>query len=304
MFLSVVIASKGRPEVLAGTIRSLEGQVRQADEIIVVVTSEQDYNKRILTVPTLKVFVSPPGLPVQRNIGIDETNEYSDLVVFLDDDVELARNYLLRIESLFLCMPQAVAASGTPLMDIPEDGLMSRQTAIDHLSNSERPTKRIVVRSDLYGCNMVIRRKILDKERFDENLIGYAYLEDKDIGLRISKYGEIYNFGGDSIIHLGVNNGRISEARLGYAQMMNPLYLFFIKRVLTLGDFLYLFVQVFVGNLLGAAGIMRLFRKNDKLDKSRRERVKGNLAAFNYIFVKGINPQSVKEYSPIKEDMR
>jgi glycosyltransferase involved in cell wall biosynthesis len=296
MFLSVVIASKGRAEVLNETIDSLDAQTRRADEIIVVVTSEQDYNKKIKEISGVTVFLSSPGGSVQRNFGIERTSKDSDLVVFLDDDVELATDYLLRVENFFFCLPNVIAISGVPLLDIPEDGRMSRNDAKKRLSEPKNFKANVSFRDDLYGCNMAVRRSFLNFERFDENLVGYSYLEDVDLGRRLNRRGLICNYGGDSLIHLGVPGGRISQRRLGYAQIMNPLYLFFVKGSLDINRLIYSIVKVPTGNILGAFGVLGLFRKNVELDKARKERVKGNIDVFQYILKNGIDPKSVLNY--------
>lgn len=296
MFLSVVIASRGRAEVLNETIDSLDAQTRRADEIIVVVTSEQDYNKKIKEISGVTAFLSSPGGSVQRNFGIERTSKDSDLVVFLDDDVELAADYLLRVENFFFCMPSVIAISGVPLLDIPEDGHMSRTDAKKRLSEPKNFKANVSFRDDLYGCNMAVRRSFLNFERFDENLVGYSYLEDVDLGRRLNRRGLICNYGGDSLIHLGVPGGRISQRRLGYAQIMNPLYLYFTKRSLDFNKLVYLTIKVPVGNILGGFGILSFFRSNPALDSVRRERLKGNIDAFIYALKRGVDPKSILSY--------
>lgn len=295
MIISAIIASKGRSSILSETIKSLQGQSRKFDEIIVVITSEEDCERDNIS-ENVQIFISKPGGSVQRNFGIEKSMDNSDLIVFLDDDVEISSNYLTHIEGFFTCFPEAAAVSGKPLLDFPEDGKMSRKDAISYLKKPRKRNRPLSERGDLYGCNMVIRKKVLLSERFDERLVGYSYLEDMDLGFRVKKHGPIFDYGGDDIIHLGVRSGRISQRRLGYAQIINPLYLYFHKKTLSFDSFAYSLLQVPLGNLLGALGILNLIRKNTELDHARKERVRGNLDALLHSLLNGIDPESTSKY--------
>ena len=71
-FLSVIIASKGRPDMLQGTVACLVRQTLLPQEIIVAVTGEEDYLPALLSTPRLRLIVSPAGSSIQRNRAIAE----------------------------------------------------------------------------------------------------------------------------------------------------------------------------------------------------------------------------------------
>src|SRR4051812_48616912 len=105
MFISVLIASKGRSAVLCDTLDSIRRQIRQPDEVIIAVTQLSDLPS---DVTGCRVVVTDPGVMKQRNAAIAATNEESDVVVFFDDDVELARDYLTQAELFWQARPDVV----------------------------------------------------------------------------------------------------------------------------------------------------------------------------------------------------
>jgi hypothetical protein len=73
---------------------------------------------------------------------------------------------------------------------------------------------------------MAFRRSAIQNVFFDERLVLYGWLEDRDFG------GAIRKRGGTSIrlgcaggVHLGVKKGRVQGRKLGYSQVVNPIYL-------------------------------------------------------------------------------
>jgi glycosyltransferase involved in cell wall biosynthesis len=95
MWISVVIASLNRRDILHETVMSLARQLRPADEILLsVVAAEQDLKPETLRVQGVRIVAGPLGSTFQRNTGIACVHQNCDLISFLDDDVELHPNYL------------------------------------------------------------------------------------------------------------------------------------------------------------------------------------------------------------------
>ena len=78
-----------------------------------------------------------------------------------------------------------------------------------------------------YGCNMAVRSAVVRRHRlrFDERLPLYAWQEDVDFSRRLAPHGAILQLEGARGVHLGVKQGRSPGVQLGYAQVVNPLYL-------------------------------------------------------------------------------
>jgi hypothetical protein len=77
----------------------------------------------------------------------------------------------------------------------------------------------------VYGCNMTVRRNVLVRARFDERLPLYGYMEDRDFAFECVRLGRLARCEGATLVHLRPAGGRISPRRLGFSQVMNPVYL-------------------------------------------------------------------------------
>lgn len=295
MYISVVIPSKGRPDILEGTLASLARQTRLPDELLVVVTSPADVDASTLARRECRVLFSAPGITKQRNAALAALSPDSEVIVFLDDDVELAGDYLRRIEGFLVCHPDVVGLSAVPVLDRAEDGLLPREKARAILEG-ETPTPPIRPTFGLYGCNMVVRTSAAKATGFDERLALYAYLEDKDFGARLAQHGRTVWYSGAKLIHLSTPTGRVSEARLGFAQVMNPAYLYLKKRTIPLPEFLRLLVFSLVANLLSLLGLDRLVRATHR-SADRRRRLIGNVAALRLLLRGQVDPEAVRDVS-------
>jgi GT2 family glycosyltransferase len=195
--ISVVIASKGRPDFVSETIENLGRQTLKPKEIIIVVPSKEDL-PRGQWGDDVRYIVGPLGLTVQRNNGIEAISNPVTYVGFFDDDFELKADYLEQAVAFMNANASVVGISGRILVD----GGISRDEA-KKLIASYKPeaNPRGMFYSQgkhhiLYGCNMIIRRDVLNYEKFDENLPFYSYGEDYDVSIRLERYGLIGRFHG------------------------------------------------------------------------------------------------------------
>jgi GT2 family glycosyltransferase len=77
----------------------------------------------------------------------------------------------------------------------------------------------------LYGCNMVFRRSAIEGLWFDEALPLYGWQEDVDFAARAGRAGLMAKTDAFYGVHRGVKRGRTSGLRMGYSQVVNPVYL-------------------------------------------------------------------------------
>jgi hypothetical protein len=87
----------------------------------------------------------------------------------------------------------------------------------------------------LYGCNMAYRVSAIGHLRFDERLILYGWLEDKDFSRLVGKAGRLVDCSTMLGVHLGLKSGRVSGRKYGYSQVVNAWYLY-KKGVLSLRE--------------------------------------------------------------------
>ena len=292
--ISVVIASKGRPDFVSETIENLERQTLKPREIIIVVPSKED-------LPTkrwgddVRYIVGPLGLTVQRNKGIEAISNIVKYVGFFDDDFELKADYLEQAVAFMNANVSVVGISGRILVD----GGISRDQA-KKLIASYKPgaNPRGMFYSQgkhhiLYGCNMIIRRDVLNYEKFDENLPFYSYGEDYDLSIRLERYGLIGRFAGCVGVHLETPGGRVREVLRGYSFVANNLY-FLKKGVMHLPPVLawirFWFICVGKGILMS---LWNLLKGDRSLDW--RGRLKGHLLALKDLFLGRCHPNRIKE---------
>ena len=221
---AVVIASKGRPKILAETLESvfrLEGEPK----VVVVTPGAADLCDGFSSEPGLRTIVGPDGATVQRNAGIATLNlDELDAVAFFDDDVEVHPDYLMRLGALLDARPDIVGGSGHTL----RDGDISREEARSEVSRWQ-PSGADHFRTEgkhwvLYGCNMFIRASALKDVRFDENLPSFAFAEDYEISIRLRRIGSVGRFNNAVCVHLKTPSGRVNLRRVSYAMIANNLY--------------------------------------------------------------------------------
>lgn len=291
-FLSVIIASKGRPDMLQGTVDCLMRQTLMPQEIIVAVTGDEDYLPALLSTPRLRLVTSPAGLPIQRNRAIAELHPNSTITAFLDDDVELEDGYLAKICAFMEAHPDVAGFFGAPILDKPRWGQMEREEARRIIQSTSLNVSAPSESRELYGCNMTLRSDVVRREQFDERLVLYAYLEDRDYAARVARHGRTVFYTAAKLIHFGSRSGRISEKLFGYTQMMNSTYLL-KKGVLTPKEYGRLGPGTLAANLLRSLGIKHN-GQDDVMDRAtRRLRLQGNVLAIKDIMLYGIQPERV-----------
>jgi GT2 family glycosyltransferase len=148
-----------------------------------------------------------------------------DVVAFFDDDAVLAPDYLACAVAFLRRYPDVQGITGRVLLDGATTGEISREDAATALATTLaapgwRPTR------ELYGCNFVARLPAARRLRFDERLPLYSWLEDHDFARRLRRLGGLAEVEDCLMVHrAAASGGRSSHARLGYSQVMNPIYL-------------------------------------------------------------------------------
>jgi GT2 family glycosyltransferase len=226
--ISVAIVSKGRPLILAETLESLSHQTLRPASIVVVVPSAGDLPPTLP--PGVETVVGPLGASTQRNAAIQVIPLSVDYVAFFDDDMEFRDDYLACAVAFMESSPGVVGCSGTVL----GNGNITREHGKSLIANYQPPRDfKPMFRSSgrehsLHGCNMILRRGVLEYERFDEQLPLYSFNEDYDLSNRLEGYGLVGRFDGCVSVHLESPSGRVREDMRGYSLVANNYY--FIKK--------------------------------------------------------------------------
>ena len=294
--ISVVIASKGRPDFVKETVECLQRQTLKPRQIIIVVPSSQDLPKNQWG-DDVQYIIGPLGLTSQRNKGIGAIPPTVPYVGFFDDDFELKEDYLEQAVGFMNANVSIMGISGRLL---GRGGRAINRPEAKALIASYQPgaPPRGMFYSDgkhhiLFGCNMVIRRAVLHYEKFDENLPLYSYGEDYDISIRLERYGLVGRFASCVGVHLETPGGRVREALRGYSFVANNWY-FIKKGVIHLPPFLAWtrFWWVCVGKSLWQS-LSKLLKGDRSLDWSGR--LQGHLLALKDIFLGRCHPRRIEE---------
>lgn len=288
MKIYVGIATKGRPQILAETLKVLESQVRLPDKVILCPAEAQDLPPCDLASMKFPIDVvsGAVGSSAQRNTILSSA-EGADVMLFIDDDFFLASYYLFNCEKLFASNPDIVLATGEVSADGisgPGFGADKGKQLLSRIVQTDR--NRLLDTYSGYGCNMAIRMSTINQHsvRFDERLPLYAWQEDVDFSRQLSRYGRIVRDTSLNGVHLGHRSGRSPGLKLGYSQVANPIFLF-NKGTVSLAFAMRLMSRNALKNIL------RFPFPESHVD--RRGRLKGNLLALSHLLRGKLDPEAI-----------
>lgn len=282
--IAVAIATLGRPEVLTGTLRRiLDRQTLKPDAVLISCVTPDDAGEAAAW-PGVTVVTGRPGLAVQRNAALAALPEATDIVVFFDDDFVPEAGWLAAAAQRFHDEPDIVGLTGEVVADgIKGPGL--RFTEVDRMLAALGPVEPAapIEAFSPYGCNMAFRRSAIGTLRFDERLVLYGWLEDRDFGAALAaKGGRLVKCTEARGVHMGVKGGRISGDRLGYSQIVNPLYML-RKGTMTLSQVLGQITRNVLSN------VTRFPAPEPFID--RRGRLRGNLRGAADVLLGRLEPE-------------
>lgn len=282
--VAVIIATKGRPQALAELLRLLECQTQPPAIVVISATAAADVELPSATTLNIECVYGPPGSAAQRNKGLALIHERADVAVFFDDDFAPAENWFEECAGAFLLGPNIVGANGLLVRDGAKGEPVSWQEArllIARKGSHPRIVSRI---PDLYGCNMAFRMSAIAELRFDERLVLYGWLEDKDFSRQAAKNGDLVQCNSLVGVHLGLQAGRVSGKRYGYSQVVNAWYLY-RKGTMSLRE-----TSVNILKAL-AANAAKSVKKQGHID--RRGRLLGNLIGVAHLLSGSCRPERV-----------
>ncbi|ADB73198.1 glycosyltransferase family 2 protein [Geodermatophilus obscurus] len=284
--VAVVLASAGRPELLAEVVADLGRQTVQDFTLVVSVPDRDSLPPRPLPEGTL--LVHDRGLAAQRNAGLAAVPDATHVFCF-DDDAVVREDYLERGVAFFDAHPDVVALTGRVLLDGATGDAIPRDESDEALAASltEPLTGAWEPSRELYGCNFAFRPDAVAGERFDARLPLYSWLEDHDFARRAMRHGKLARVHDCVIVHRGVKSGgRTAHERLGYSQVMNPAYLHHV------GSF-PLWLTVYETLPRVGKNAVRAVRGPETA--WRRERLRGNLVALRDVVRRRFTPERILE---------
>jgi glycosyltransferase involved in cell wall biosynthesis/GT2 family glycosyltransferase len=268
--IAVIVATLGRPDIVTATLKHLlETQILKPAAVVVSCVVRADAGEAA-NLPAVTVVTGTPGLAAQRNAALAALPTGIDVVVFFDDDFVADADWLAAAARTFRDDPQVVAFTGRVLADGIKGPGLSFNDAVRIVEASDRSAdwSRIEPFSP-YGCNMAFRLSAIGDLKFDERLVLYGWLEDRDFGAALAKRGgRLIKCASACGVHMGVKSGRVAGDRLGYSQVVNPIYML-RKGTMTIGQVAGQLFRNIASNIAGAV------RPEPFID--RRGRLRGNL---------------------------
>jgi glycosyltransferase involved in cell wall biosynthesis len=243
-----IIATRNRPDHLLKTVSSLVAQTLLPSELSIVDSSDETPTRAGIEelcagvgLPLDYLHPAPRGLTVQRNVGIDRTT--GDPVFFIDDDVWMAPDcHAEIIEEYGRWGPELAGIRATPIRPPrppwysilwrklfgiggwwPEaSGKMRGGFFVEGVAESAGVRKL----QYFNGWFMSFKRHIVELERFDERLSGYAFKEDIDYSHRIVKRGYVLlQTPRARVDHFKTTISRMSAFDLQRMNLANQFYL-------------------------------------------------------------------------------
>jgi GT2 family glycosyltransferase len=206
-----IIATRNRPDFLLETVQSLVQQTVLPRELCIVDSSGKTPARaeveRLCAEAGIAldyVHPAPRGLTVQRNVGIDRTT--GDPVFLIDDDVRIAPDGHEEILAEYERWgPELGGVCGVPLRPIVPHKILivwrrlfgmggwwpeaSGRMRAGFFAETVIASSRVRSLEFFTGLFMSYKREVFEHERFDENLLGYAFKEDVDFSYRVGKRG-------------------------------------------------------------------------------------------------------------------
>jgi GT2 family glycosyltransferase len=209
---SIIVCTKDRTNDLSRLIYSLSKQTLLPDELIIIDASKNDNTHKMLKNNQYRKFFdivykkSEANLTKQRNIGVNLV--CGKYLFFFDDDIVLERNFVETVYNTFEKFEGSRIAGITgKIINIKSsakswDQLFKKLFLLSDIGKgsvklSGLPSIRIdnklsLVESMPGGCS-AYKENVFRDFKFDENLSGYAYLEDVDFSYRVAqKYKLLY----------------------------------------------------------------------------------------------------------------
>ncbi|NJW54036.1 glycosyltransferase family 2 protein [Salinimicrobium oceani] len=274
MYTSLIICTYNRPEAVINLLNSISKQKEIPDEVLIIDGSENDLTEQKLNTCLLKglryfrVSEKERGLTRQRNFGIANINEKSEIVFFLDDDIILEPNYFTEIFHTYTRYPEALGVSGYIANEVDW-----KKVSQNYKPNSDEflydgwvrpegsrfglrrkfglaPDKPPGIMPDfshgystgflppsgktyevelLMGGLASYRAEIFERLQFSTYFEGYGLYEDADFSLRVSKLGKLFVNTAARLEHHHDPAGRPNMFRYGKMVVRNGWYVWRLK---------------------------------------------------------------------------
>lgn len=253
--ISIVISTYGRERDLETAFSSILAQTVLPREVIIVDDTPDDsietvvrQNEGAFSARKIRLYyIRNPrerGIVTARNVGAERA--VGDVVLFMDDDVVLDKEYLHEVSKVYETHPWAKGVQGSPLGSLFQagnPGLLNAFKRAFFLTSISRD-RCAMLRSFkstfpasvselsecdwLSGCNQSFRRSVLKEFHRDEKLRRYSAGEDADLSFRVHKAfpNALYITPTARFVHNFSQTARPANAEMMFSDFVYSYYLF------------------------------------------------------------------------------
>ena len=270
MKISAVLCTKGREEKALKCLASLANQAQKPYEIIIIDSSDTDSLKKnaekILGKIKLVYIYKKCSMTAARNIGIRGSS--GNIVLFVDDDVVLEKNYIKNLANFYENNPEAGGAEGLITND-RDRKIIDRLLNFPHFPGRNEIMKVRI----LHGSNMSFRKGVFREYLFNENLRGY-YADDDEFCSRVSRRYVLFSVPSARCVHEHTPTGgaRIDNYMNFNTLTFNQYYIFRNSKKSLLNVLMYIFSNIIL--------IARIFAF---VKKEKHRAIKGILRGYKRV---------------------
>ena len=272
MNFSLVICTYMRPQPLLRLLKSVKTQTLSPNEILIIDGSTNIETEQILKVKPFnnlkyfKVNNDQRGLTRQRNFGIQQISNDSEIICFLDDDIILEENYFEELISTYKIHQNALAVGGYITNEVNwtksdgsnnssnfyYDGWMRKEPSrfklrrkfgllpdanpgfLPSFSHGRSigflpPSGKIYEVELIMGGVSSYKKAIFNELQFAAFFEGYGLYEDADFSLRLAKRGKLYINTAARLEHHHDAQGRPNKYQYGKMVARNGWYVWRVK---------------------------------------------------------------------------
>jgi GT2 family glycosyltransferase len=242
--VSLIVATKDRPDDLRRLLESLRHQAVGPDEILVVDASLMTVEPLLAEFPELKTRYLrhwPPSAAAQRNMGIQACDSAATLVGFADDDTTFEPQAFANMLAFWNEAEPNLLGAAFNLRNYPQrrKGFLKYSMLTERLglysprSGSVSPSGWQTIIGELPEPQFVdwvpstavlFRREVFGHMVFDEFFDDYSYLEDLDFSYTLSRVGRLAVVASAGFSHFPSTSGRVSPRTFGRYEVRNRLY--------------------------------------------------------------------------------
>lgn len=244
MRVSVIIPTHDRPKPLKRVIESLAEQSLRPDDLIIVNDGQSEIETELVAIVAQAgiefqiIRRREPSSACSRNAGMEEVQ--GDIVVFLDDDMILDQDLLEKLVDIYRRDASGVVAGITlRYRDDPDTWQLRFWEVIAAMLGRMRwAPRRQVCRYARLGPDlagrveptarmssgaMSLRGDVARHARFDEEMKGYAFGEDRDFSYRLGQTFALFRTREVWILHASEPGGRGAMFQRGRTYVDNSL---------------------------------------------------------------------------------